>query len=262
VIGDDAELVKAGIQGFAEGTFKPVSDLIQSLFGPAATEAGLLLRDQVKHWRAKRTIRLFEHTKALLAEAKIQPTQVPLKILLPIIDNASIEDEDDLQDIWANLLANAADPRKSDEVVPTFLAILKELSSRDVMFLQALFSQSRERSNKWLTARNVDDIAFEDSDLRSIFANAGLARYHFERGWISNEEAERLDLPAEIRDDVRADVRDIAYSMDLFRRLGVVAKVFEVPIKKGNANIFTLGTKHAFTRLGVCFVEACQAPKP
>src|SRR5450759_499243 len=124
---DDTELVKAASQGIVEGAFKPFSDLIQSLFGPAASEAGLMLQDHVHHFRVRRQVRLFDGTAARLKEAGIEAKQVPLKLLAPIIDGASVEENDDLHDIWSNLLANAADPRTDTRhVLPSFPNVLRE----------------------------------------------------------------------------------------------------------------------------------------
>ena len=73
---DDAELVKAGVQGMVEGSLKPFSDLIAALFGPAASEAGLMLQEHVRHSRLNRQVRLFERTAARLREAGVEPQRV------------------------------------------------------------------------------------------------------------------------------------------------------------------------------------------
>jgi hypothetical protein len=137
---DDAELVKAGVQGMVEGSLKPFSDLIAALFGPAASEAGLMLEDHVRYFRLRRQVRLCEKTGEFLTDAGVTPRAVPLKLLIPIIENASLEEDDDLQDMWARLLATAADPSsKAIEAMPSYLAVLRELSSNEVRFLNAWY---------------------------------------------------------------------------------------------------------------------------
>jgi hypothetical protein len=49
--------------------------------------------------------------------------QTPLKIIQPILDAASLEADSDLQDIWANILANATDARNITPVGPMFASI-------------------------------------------------------------------------------------------------------------------------------------------
>jgi hypothetical protein len=70
---------------------------------------------------------------------------VPLKIVHPLLEAASLEDTPDLQDIWASMMVNAADPSDSSPVNASFPLILKELSSRHVKFLAALFADSSKR---------------------------------------------------------------------------------------------------------------------
>jgi hypothetical protein len=129
---DEDKLVKAGI----EAALKPFADLLDKLAGPAAEEIGLTLKDHVRMFRFKRQIRLFGRVKDMLAESNIEPGRVPFKLLLPMVENASIEENDDLQDRWAAMLANAA---TNHGVHPSFPEILKQLSERDVSYLDATY---------------------------------------------------------------------------------------------------------------------------
>jgi hypothetical protein len=74
-----------------------------------------LLTDKLKYVRWERQTRLAikirEKIEGVQKEHKIIP--IPPKIALPIIENASIEENDYLQDIWVRLLASAAiEPEK------------------------------------------------------------------------------------------------------------------------------------------------------
>jgi Abortive infection alpha len=249
---DDAEIVKAGAQGIVEGAMKPFSGLIQAVFGPAAEEAGLMLQDHVKSYRLLRQVRLWQRTEEKLKRLGMKPKQVPLKLLGAIIDNASVEDQDDLQDIWANLLTNAADPHGRNTVVPSFPAILKELTSRDVKFLDALFLEARKLRGRVMGRdKSVEFVKFSDNQLLSVYSSAGMARYP-KHGPLKYAEAQ---LP-----DVREDSPDIALSIDTFERQEIFVKRFEVPVREGNKNTFKLGTYYSFSHLGATFLMACRDP--
>src|ERR1700730_8286970 len=56
---NDADLIRAGVQGITEGAMRPLNDIIQALFGPAVDEAGLMLKESVQHFRQMRRIRFF-----------------------------------------------------------------------------------------------------------------------------------------------------------------------------------------------------------
>lgn len=122
--------------GAVEALIKPVADLIEKIAGPAAEEFGLALRDRVRIFRIKRQVRLWKSVEAMLGEAGFEPKRVPLKLIEPIIAAASVEENDELQDKWAALLANAA--IDNGKVHPSFVEVLKQLTSTEVLFLDTL----------------------------------------------------------------------------------------------------------------------------
>ena len=238
---DQAELVKAGAQGIVEGAMKPFSDLLLALLGPAASEAGLMLKDSVQHYRQMRRIRFFERTREILDEAQIRPGPVSLKILLPIIENATNEEDDDLQDRWATLLANSANPAYASKVHPSFPAILKELTARDVKFLDTIFDWASSMRGNSLDSR-IEDVSFNYKTVMHIFRSAGL---------------ERDDGPK--METIKANIRARNLSIDTFERNGILARDYGVAgrSKEGEVDV---GSVMRFTDLGVCFVCACRNP--
>ena len=68
---------------------------------------------------------------------------VPLKIIHPLLEAASLEDDPEIQELWANLIANAADPRGGVIVRESFVPALRQLTSADVHFLDKLYDLSR-----------------------------------------------------------------------------------------------------------------------
>jgi hypothetical protein len=76
----------------------------------------------------------------MLAEAGIEPRPVPPKLFLPILESASLEQDESLQERWAALLANAALPGRQPAVSAAFAEILKELSPSEVRLLDRLYN--------------------------------------------------------------------------------------------------------------------------
>ena len=131
-VADEDKLVKAGV----EAALEPFADLLEKIAGPAAQEIGLTLKDHVRVFRLGRQIRLFRRVKEILAESGMEAGRVPFKLLLPLVENASTEESNDLQDRWAAMLANAAINR---DIHPSFPEILKQLSEREAFYLDACF---------------------------------------------------------------------------------------------------------------------------
>lgn len=69
------------------------------------------------------------------------PTRpVPMKLLIPIMQGASLEENDDLQDRWAAILVNAANANFGSEVRRSYVTILEQLTPLDAHILDVLYS--------------------------------------------------------------------------------------------------------------------------
>jgi hypothetical protein len=67
-----------------------------------------------------------EKTGRILMDANVKPQPVPARIILPLLESAAIEDDDSMQELWAQLLASAA--ADSEAVHPGFCETLKLLN--------------------------------------------------------------------------------------------------------------------------------------
>jgi hypothetical protein len=182
-----------------------------------------------------------------------------------ILREALLQDNETLQGIWANLLANAADPRQINPVLPSFSPILKEFTFRDARFLDALYNQVS--SPKGRSVRQFLDGAFTQQDLSSIYVKAGLSR----RPRISSLTVDEIK---EGGSDLKADQSDFAATIDVLVRNRIlresttpnpidVSKIVSDSkwIKKLPRSLdATATTRYHLTDLGTQFVKACQAP--
>src|SRR5438093_870698 len=85
-----------------------LADTLRTIASPMAEELGLTLQDHVKVFRFQRQIRLLQKAREILDREGVEPRRVPLKLLAAVMDNATLEEDDSLQDMWAALLANHA----------------------------------------------------------------------------------------------------------------------------------------------------------
>ena len=70
---------------------------------------------------------------------------MPLKTLLPTLENGSLEEDTMLQEKWANMLANAVTMRS--EIKPNYAEILKDLSPLEVEILDKLYEESNKEQD-------------------------------------------------------------------------------------------------------------------
>jgi hypothetical protein len=115
-------------------------DLGRFISGPAGEVVGMLW-DHLKVVRFKRQIRLIDRVRRFLAAERGMdgPTRtITLKIGLPLLDNATLEEDDDLQDVWARLLVNGGDADSGIEMRRAFVSVLAEMTALDVRNLAAI----------------------------------------------------------------------------------------------------------------------------
>jgi len=99
-----------------------------------------LLTDKLRFMRWQRQLRLFDRWKEIIEEREIDLHSARLspKLGLPIIENATLEEDDHLQDIWARLLASCMDPKNGRPMRSAFIEIVKQLETIDATTLRGL----------------------------------------------------------------------------------------------------------------------------
>jgi abortive infection alpha-like protein len=148
---------------------------------------------------------------------------------VPLLEYASLEDEADeeMADRWAALLANAAAGNQfGAEVIPSFPAILAQLSAQEVRILAYLY----DRQFRWQTAR--------DLGLRSSSEDIDSSR------WVGADQERVRELLGETSRKIH---------LGNLQRLGLV----RIKDRREDHTVATLVNR---TRLGEAFVAACSPP--
>jgi hypothetical protein len=117
--------------------------------GGFAHEVVGILEDHLKVVRFERRVRLADRVRNFLIERGMTgPTRkIPLSIAVPLLENATLEEDDDLREIWARLIVNGGDAGSGIELRRAFVSVLAEMTSLDVRNLAQI-----ERAAKLLNA--------------------------------------------------------------------------------------------------------------
>jgi hypothetical protein len=92
-----------------------------------------------RHVRQLRLAKRFEEIRKELGfDGPIDP--IELKVGIPLIEAASLEDDDRLQDLYARLLATATNPDSKVKARRAFVSILRELGPLEVLLLDRIYS--------------------------------------------------------------------------------------------------------------------------
>jgi hypothetical protein len=128
----------AGIGKAISSLSQPIQAFLSTVLGPSSAEVGQLLADKVRYMRWKNALIMLEKAQREMEARGLQPKEIPLKILLPILEGASLEsDSENLQAKWSNLLTSAASGSISH---PSYPKILSELIYSEARMLDYLYS--------------------------------------------------------------------------------------------------------------------------
>lgn len=144
---DELELAKEVSKELVKQTLAPVQEIVREISGPAATEVGLMLGDFFRVWRLKRVVRYLEEVQQVSSRAGLRLKPVAPRVLFPILDSASLEDDEDLHQRWVALLTNAASD--GSKVLPYFPDFLKQLTSEDAQFLDRTYDTLTLQKENW-----------------------------------------------------------------------------------------------------------------
>ncbi len=99
-----------------------------------------IIEDKLKYLRWERQVRFMDRANHFMAErdSRMRFRPVPLNVAIPIFEAASLEKDDDLQDLWARLLVNAADAESGLEVKRSLASVLQDFSQMEAHLLQAI----------------------------------------------------------------------------------------------------------------------------
>jgi hypothetical protein len=136
-----------------EETAKAVSnsvDLVREggrAIGPAIGNIyGLLIGDKVSAARVRRLDEITRKTEQILRDRDVKERQeLPEDIAIPLLEAAQGESREELQDVWARLLANAMDPERAHDVLPEFITTVSRLQPIDVLMLQIVSTASASK---------------------------------------------------------------------------------------------------------------------
>lgn len=142
----DAEL--KAVQEVAKTTGKVVDAAREAggfiaRFVAGSLEQGMgIFEDRLRYARWERQVRLMRRADDFLHQLSMNgPNRaVPLKLAVPLLQAATLEDDDQLQDRWAMLLVNAGNSNFQFEIRRAYLSILEQINSLEAEILDVIYA--------------------------------------------------------------------------------------------------------------------------
>lgn len=115
----------------------PLKESLDKLVNPSSKELGELFGDEIRLLRFKSSLKTFQMAKEMLSKVGLQARPIDLKLLIPLLEHCSLEDEESpLIEKWAGLLATASSKGIDNYSYPH---ILNELSPKEVDLLDQVY---------------------------------------------------------------------------------------------------------------------------
>lgn len=159
--------------GLAEPVVADASGFLSRVVGKPLSIASGLLSDQLYAWRWRNRIKIVELARHQLESRRIPPKVLPPGFLMPLLDAAGDCDQEDMQDLWANLLVGSVVDAGKSHVL--HVETLRRMQSQDAKLLEALVRIPRKHP------REVFDVSsFSEQDRRSLDRLVTLGIFEFE----------------------------------------------------------------------------------
>jgi hypothetical protein len=149
----------------AEVMTRELRKLILPFLKPVVSEFGGLFGD-LAHLGRERIMKVLTSSKAKLAESGLEPQQVQTKTLVPLLQACALEDDENMIELWANLLASAA---SADSIPPVFVQTLSALSPDEARLLDALKKQQMELPRKSKPCIKVEEFRLSAPSPPQVF---------------------------------------------------------------------------------------------
>lgn len=157
-----------------EKGFELAKDFLGKIISPSVEEIGLLMADNIRYFRFKNQIKILNKAQNYIAEKGISIKQIPVKILVPLLENASLEEDEELQDKWSNMICNMIDS-ESNFTNNVFPYILGQISNEEFSALINLHKQEDEHWTQWKRLHDIKEagglMSLEDGKIKEKLKN-------------------------------------------------------------------------------------------
>lgn len=259
-------------------------DFLEKLVFPAVEETGLLIKEQITSFRFKNQVKILNSSKQYCDLKGISPKAISLKLLVPLLENASLEEDDYLQNKWAILLANMVDSEQNIEN-HVFPFLLGQISKTEFLILEKVnylrdsrttklkaeleeFQQSKPTIKKDLE-KQLSEIPREGHEswvkrwkLEAHIRELDRKEHEFfvqiyQPEYVSEDDLEEFEISNLIRLGIIKSIpQHYAYSRG--KEIKNNPDASHIVIEDLEIEIENSGDKYTITELGYLFIRACK----
>ena len=131
------EPVAEAAKTIIEKSFNGLGVFLETVFRPGLEEFGYLIKDQVRQWRLSNALRVMDKAKGRLGfENNELQILANARVGLSILEECSMVDDEELQEMWAGLFASSCSVDGMDDSNMIFVDLLRRISSVEARILK------------------------------------------------------------------------------------------------------------------------------
>lgn len=176
-ITESAKAVKSIADVGKEGltTARSFGTLVERYFGPISNDIIGIFHDKIRYRRMTQALKLMEKARNKMHEKGIESVApVSLKFALPFFEAASLEENEEIQEMWASLLVNAIDPNYEGTIGRTFVTILQDFEPLDAIIFQEIARDVISNAREWQRSEISKNVLVERLEKNSEDAETSL----------------------------------------------------------------------------------------
>jgi hypothetical protein len=152
------EVSKFGTKALETG--EKLGGFLSRVFGKLPEDlVGLAGKDYISHARIRNLLKLEQRTDAIRKERGFKKDSSPLSpnIAIPLLEAAQDESREELQELWARMLANALDPNRSNAVRQNIIETVRKFDPIDAKVLETASKIASSDSYQYIKTESVKE---------------------------------------------------------------------------------------------------------
>jgi len=251
------EVIKEGYKDIVQPAAKEAGSFLAAVVGVFNNVIAAPLHRLNANYKAKTEayIRDLEQKYSQIPEENRQ--EPPLNIIGPTLEALKYNlDEDELKQMFTNLLTNSMDNRQNKNVHPSFVEIIKRMNNCDALVLKRISS-----TKQWIVIKPKFQIKGTSNYYPNVFPAyfIGFCLNEFDIFDIS-KSLDILNTLGIIKIDTHFSLKDKKYEYDNLKKSELITSRFELIQKNSplvNGELAFNNGSLIFTEFGNSFVECC-----
>lgn len=117
-------------------------EFVEKLIAAPLMEGSGIFTDKINYWRFKNRIQIILKAQEFLKKKGVHtPKKMPIKDLSTLLEYASFEEDEIMQDSWAKLLTNTLDPKNQFDACHLFSQLLNQISVNEISIVRYAYSK-------------------------------------------------------------------------------------------------------------------------